>query len=61
MMKGITWGERMIDPLVICILFFFIVLIFSELINSFEKERTDAHPIVPEPWTIYKKKGSEEE
>ena len=51
----------MIDPLVICILFFFIVLILSEIINAIESERTDAHPIVPEPWTIYKKKGSEEE
>jgi hypothetical protein len=48
-------------PIVVCILFFFFVLILSEFVNTIENERMEAQTIVPEPWTVYKNKGSEEE
>lgn len=51
----------MSGPLVICILFFFFVLILAEFINTMENERMEAQTKVPEPWAVYKKKGSEEE
>ena len=51
----------MSGPLVICILFFFFVLILSEYINTMESERIESQQKVPEPWAVYKKKGSEEE